>query len=175
MWERAEPLLPAPKPRRKGGRPPRGDREMLGAILYVLRTGLQWNALPRESGASTTVYERFRAWEREGFFPRLWAAGLAEYDELVGSDWEWRSLEGVLTTAPCGGAATGANPSDRGKRGTKRSTLSEGQGLPLAIVVAGANVADMKLAAPTLDAMVIARPEPPAERMQHRCLDAGDD
>lgn len=86
LWERAASLLPAPKPRPKGGRPPRSDREMLGAILYVLRTGLQWNALPREIGASTTMYDRFRAWERDGFFVRLWAAGLAEYEELVGID-----------------------------------------------------------------------------------------
>jgi putative transposase len=148
---------------------------MLGAMLYVLRTGLQWNALPREIGASTTVYDRFRAWEREGFFARLWAAGLAEYDELVGIDWEWLSLDGVMTKAPFGGAATGANPTDRGKRGTKRSTLCEGHGLPIAIVVAGANVPDMKLAAPTLDALVVARPAPTTAQPQHLCLDAGYD
>jgi putative transposase len=41
----------------------------------VLRTGMQWNALPRSIGASTTVYDRFRAWERDGFFARLWQAG----------------------------------------------------------------------------------------------------
>jgi len=148
---------------------------MLGAILYVLRTGLQWNALPRAIGASTTVYDRFRAWERDGFFTRLWAAGLAEYDELVGIDWEWLSLDGVMTKAPFGGAATGANPTDRGKRGTKRSTLCEGHGVPIAIVVAGANVPDMKLAAPTLDAVVVLRPQPTAEQPQHLCLDAGYD
>jgi putative transposase len=148
---------------------------MLGAMLYVLRTGLQWNALPREIGASTTVYDRFRAWERDGFFARLWVAGLTEYDELVGIDWEWLSLDGVMTKAPFGGAATGANPTDRGKRGTKRSTLSEGHGLPIAIVVAGANVPDMKLAAPTLDALVVERPDPTAAQPQHLCLDAGYD
>ena len=71
VWERAEPLLPAQKPHPKGGRPPRGNWQMLGAMLYVLRTGLQWNALPREIGASTTVYDRFRAWERAGVFARL--------------------------------------------------------------------------------------------------------
>jgi len=75
LWARAAPLLPAAKPHPKGGRPPRSDRAMLGAILYVLRTGMQWNALPRSIGASTTVYDRFRAWEREGFFTRLWQAG----------------------------------------------------------------------------------------------------
>jgi putative transposase len=175
VWERAQPLLPTPKPHPKGGRPRRDDRQMLGAILYVLRTGLQWNALPREIGASTTVYDRFREWERAGFFEQLWAAGLGEFDELVGIDWEWLSMDGVMTQAPFGGAATGANPTDRGKRGTKRSTLSEGHGLPMAIVVAGANVPDMKLAAPTLDALVVERPKPTAEQPQHLCLDAGYD
>ncbi len=175
VWARAKPLLPAPKPHPKGGRPRRDDRQMLGAMLYVLRTGIQWNALPREIGASTTVYDRFRAWERDGFFERLWAAGLQEFDELVGIDWEWLSMDGAMTKAPFGGAATGANPTDRGKRGTKRSTLCEGHGLPLAIEVAGANVPDMKLAAPTLDALVVERPAPTAEQPQHLCLDAGYD
>jgi putative transposase len=124
MWERAKVLVPPEPPRPKGGRPRRDDRQMLGAILYVLRTGIQWNALPREIGASTTVYDRFREWERAGIFEQLWAAGLSEFDELVGIDWEWQSLDGVMTKAPFGGAATGANPTDRGKRGTKRSTLA---------------------------------------------------
>jgi putative transposase len=152
---------------------------MLGAILYVLRTGLQWNALPRAIGASTTVYDRFRAWEQVGFFERLWAAGLGEFDELVGIEWEWQSLDGVMTKAPFGRAATagaegiGHNPTDRGKHGTKRSTLSEGHGLPLAVVVAGANVHDVKLAAPTLDAIVVARPAPSGKQPQHLCVDAG--
>lgn len=181
VWERAQPLLPPHQPHPKGGRPPRDDRQMLGAMLYVLRTGLQWNALPREIGASTTVYDRFRAWERDGFFERLWAAGLAEFDELVGIDWEWQSLEGVMTKAPFARAATAAtegfghNPTDRGKYGTKRSTLSEGHGLPLAVVVAGANVHDLKLAAPTLDAVVVERPTPTTALPQHLCLDAGYD
>ena len=47
-------------------------------------------------------------------------------------------------SAPFGGAATGANPTDRGKRGTKRSQLSDGRGMPLAVMVAGANRNDMR-------------------------------
>ncbi len=178
VWKRAEPLLPPPTPHPKGGRPPCDNRQMLGAMLYVLRTGIQWNALPRAIGASTTVYDRFRAWERDGFFARLWAGGLGEFDELVGIEWEWQSLDGVMTKAPFGRAATaeaegiGHNPTDRGKHGTKRSTLSDGHGLPLAVVVAGAYVHDIKLAAPTLDALIAARPAPTAEQPQHLCLDA---
>ena len=77
--------------------------------------------------------------------------------------------------SPFGGKATGPNPTDRGKCGTKRSVLTEGQGIPLAVVVAGANRHDMKLLADTLDAVVVERPEPTAEVPQHVCLDKGDD
>ena len=148
---------------------------MLSAILYVLRTGIQWNALPRELGACTTVYDRFRLWEQQGMFERIWQAGLQEYDELEGIAWEWQSMDGVMTKAPFGGAATGANPTDRGKRGTKRSQLSDGRGMPLAVVIDGANRTDMKLAEATLDSIMIARPTPTAEQPQHLCLDAGYD
>lgn len=181
LWARAQPLLPEPTPHPKGGRPRRDDREMLGAILYVLRTGIQWNALPRSIGASTTVYDRFRIWERDGFFTRLWAAGLSEFDELVGIDWAWLSMDGAMTKAPFAQAATaeaegiGRNPTDRGKPGTKRSLLSEGHGLPLAVAIAGANRTDMKLVVATLDALVIDRPPPTDDQPQGVCLDKGYD
>jgi putative transposase len=175
FWQRAEALIPVRTGKKKAGRPAKSDRQMLGAMLYVLRTGLQWNALPREVGASSTVYDRFRFWLAAGFFTRLWQAGLQEFDELAGLDWEWQSLDGAMTKAPFGGAATGPNPTDRGKRGTKRSTLSEGHGLPLALVVAGAHRHDMKLAGVTLDAVVVARPQPSAAAEQGLCLDAGYD
>jgi len=174
-WQRAEPLIPPREGKRKPGRPRQSDRAMLGAILFVLRTGIQWNALPREIGAGTTVYDRFRLWLDAGFFQRLWEAGLAEFDELVGIEWEWQSLDGAMTKAPFGRAATaeaegiGHNPTDRGKHGTKRSTLSEGQGVPVAMVVAAAHVHDTKLAAETLEGSVVTRPP----TTQHLCLDAG--
>jgi putative transposase len=172
LWKRVEPLIPERVSHAKGGRPPEDDRKMFTAIVYVLRTGIQWNALPRERGASTTAYNRFRLWEKQGFFTQLWQSGLQEFDELVGIDWEWQSMDGVMTKAPLGGNATGPNPTDRRKRGTKRSELSDGHGLPLAIAVDGANVHDNRLAAPTLDSIVIARKTPSEEAPQHLCLDA---
>ena len=93
----------------------------------------------------------------------------------MGIDWQWQSLDGVKTKAPLGGGATGANPTDRGKRGTKRSELSDGRGVPLAIAVAGANRHDMKLVEATWDHIMIERPEPSEEQPQHLCLDAGYD
>ncbi len=75
---------------------------------------------------------------------------------------------------PFGGAATSANPTDCGKRGTKYSPLSEGRGVPLAVVVvAGANRTDMMLTEETLDHLMVERPLPTEEKRQHLCLDAG--
>jgi putative transposase len=73
------------------------------------------------------------------------------------------------------GKKTGANPTDRGKTGVKRSVLTEGHGVPLGLVMAGAKRHDMKLLAPTLYSIVIERPEPTAEQPQGLCLDKGYD
>jgi len=151
------------------------DRQAFAAIVYVLRTGLQWNALPRQLGASSTVHDRFQEWEKAGLFKALWQAGLEEYDEVQGIQWEWQAVDGVMTKAPFGQGATGPNPTDRAKTGTKRSMLTDGAGIPLAIVVDGANRHDCKLLCATLDGIVIARPQPSQEQSQHLCLDAGYD
>ena len=59
---------------------------------------------------------------------------------------------------PDGGDLVGPNPTDRAKRGVKRSLHVEGDGGPLGIVVAGANRPDFQLLAATLDACVVGRP-----------------
>ena len=73
------------------------------------------------------------------------------------------------------GKKTGPNPTDRGKRGVKRSLLTEAQGVPVGVAVDGANRHDMMLVRPTLDSVVIARPEPNLEQPQGMCLDKGYD
>jgi putative transposase len=174
LWARVEPLIPPAPSHAKGGRTRVPDRPIFEAIVYVLRTGIQWNALPRELGASSTVHDRFQEWEEAGVFRQLWAVGLMDYDELQGIDWRWQALDGVMTKAPFGGAATGPNPTDRSKRGVKRSLLTDGAGIPLAVAVDGANRHDMKLVVATLDGVVIARPAPD-QTAQDLCLDAGYD
>lgn len=73
------------------------------------------------------------------------------------------------------GGKTGRNPTDRGKQGVKRSLLTEGQGVPVGLVVEGANRHDMKLVQATLESIVVARPEPTASSPQGMCLDKGYD
>ena len=175
LWARVQPLLPPPLPSLRGGRSRLDDRRVFSAIVYVLRTGCQWNALPKELCSSSTAHRRFQEWEAGGLFQRLWAEGLTEYDALQGIEWEWQAVDGAMTKSPFGGAATGANPTDRGKKGTKRSLQTDGRGIPLAIVVAGANRHDKVLLAATLDGLGVAQPEPSEEARQHLSLDRGYD
>ena len=73
------------------------------------------------------------------------------------------------------GKKTGPNPTDRAKTGTKRSLLTEANGVPVAIVVDGANRNDFKLARETLQSIPIKRPRPTRIAPQGLCLDKGYD
>ncbi len=181
LWERIEPLLPQPKSRYRGrgkhrkhigGRPAADRRKVMAGILYILRTGCQWNALPKEFGSGKTAHRYFQRWVRAGVFLRMWQAGLTEYDELKGVAWKWQAVDGAMTKAPLGGEKTGKNPTDRGKLGTKRSLLVDEQGVPLGLVVSGANSADSRLLAATLQAGPLDRPDPTTTE-QHLSLDKG--
>ena len=72
------------------------------------------------------------------------------------------------------GKKTGRNPTDRGKQGTKRSVLTDGNGIPLAAAVDGANTHDMRLVEETLKSIPIERPDP-NDVEQNLCMDKGYD
>jgi transposase len=125
FWRRAEALLPVRQrnadktyARKPGaGRKPKDPRLVFEAIVYVLRTGCQWKALPAERfGSASAIHARFLEWEQAGFFEALWKAGLAEYDEFEGIAWRWQSIDGAMMKAPLAQEAVGANPTDRGKK-----------------------------------------------------------
>ncbi len=105
LWWEIEPILlqtcPA-KPKKKLGRPRMSDRQAMNAIFYLLRTGCQWNALPRSLGAYSTVHDRFQQWREAGVFEALWREGLMQYEEQKGIQWEWQSMDGAMTKSPLG-------------------------------------------------------------------------
>jgi DDE family transposase len=76
---------------------------------------------------------------------------------------------------PLGGAATGPDPTNRGKLGTKRHVLSDRRGAPLGGVLSGANRTDMQLAEAVLDSVVVERPTPTGGHPPHLCQDKGFD
>jgi transposase len=72
LWELIEPLLPPKKPKLKGGRPAADDRKTLSGILFVLRSGVPWEMLPKEMGCSgMTRWRRLREWQSEGVWERI--------------------------------------------------------------------------------------------------------
>ncbi|MBI3302783.1 MAG: IS5 family transposase [Deltaproteobacteria bacterium] len=159
-----------------GGRPRVPDRQCADAIFYVLRTGCQWGALAAtDLCPHSTAHDRFQEWVAAGVFLKLWQAGVEQFAELKGLDWSWLSRGGARTKAPLGGEKTGPNPTDRAKSGGKRSLLTEGQGGPVGLVVAGANRPDLKVVKATVKSVVVKRPRPTKNRPQGRCLDKGYD
>ena len=101
----------------------------------------------------------------------LWKMGLIEYDRRKGIGWRWQSLDGAMTKAPLGGKKSGPNPTDRAKRGVKRSLLTEVRGIPIGLAVAGANRHDSQLVQGTLESIPIRRPTPTRTKPQHLFLD----
>jgi transposase len=110
LWQRIQPLLPRVRRSRQGGRPPLPQRQVLDGIFYVLRTGCQWKAVPAEFGSGSSLHRYFQRWQKRGLFLKLWQAALHEYDEEIGIDWEWQSLDGSMTKAPLGGKKDGEKP-----------------------------------------------------------------
>jgi transposase len=103
LWVEVQPLLPKEKEPGTNGRPVVPFRKVLDGILYVLRTGCQWKALPAEYGSGSTCHRRFQEWVRRGVFRRLWVKLLERYDDLRGIRWEWQSLDSLTVKAPLGG------------------------------------------------------------------------
>ena len=73
LWSKIEPLLPPHPPRLKGGRPRVPDRSALTGILFVLRTGIPWEYLPKEMGCGSgmTCWRRLRGWQAAGVWQQL--------------------------------------------------------------------------------------------------------
>ena len=125
FWERVEKLIPQQerdkdktyKRKEGGGRKPMQPRRVFEGIIYVLRTGCQWKALPKERfGSPSSIHGYFTRWMNAGFFLALWCAGLAEYDDMEGIAWQWQSIDGAMVKAPMALETTGRNPTDRGKK-----------------------------------------------------------
>ena len=106
LWKQIEPLLPERKAHPLGCHNPRvPDRDAMNAILFVLRTGCQWNALDATGICScSSAYRRFREWADASVFDAFWRRALTRYDGLKGIDWSWLSMDGAMTKAPVAGS-----------------------------------------------------------------------
>jgi transposase len=114
LWALLEPVLRVDKPRKKPGRPRRGDRDIFDGLVWLARTGSQWSRLPAEFGPKSTVHERFSEWVATGKLARAWGVLLREYDGALGLDWAWQAADGCIVKAPFGKRGIRARRKRRG-------------------------------------------------------------
>ncbi len=138
-------------------------------ILYDLLTGIPWRLLPPQFWPPYTLFDQFQLWSAAGVFECLWEQALLTDDAEVGISWTWPAMDGALTKAQLGDEVTVPNPTDHAKSGGKRSLLTDGNGIPIAVVLAPANRHDVNLFKATLEARRIL----PPVTSQHLGLDKG--
>ena len=120
----------------------------------MLRTGARWADLPRRYGAASTCHARLQRWQAAGVWQRLWQAILTLLDAGGALDWSLAHLDGTFVPAKRGGAAVGLTR--RGK-GSKLMAVVDHQGLPIGLLVASAQEAELSLAGPTLATIRVPR------------------
>ena len=129
LWERLQPLLPPPPPRRFRfpGRKPLDYRKILTGILFVLKTGIAWDDLPAElgCGCGKTCRHYLQLWHQAGVWRQLHALLLAELNGADQIDWKRALIDASFAKAPEGGEDTGPNPTDRGKSGSKHHLMTD--------------------------------------------------
>ena len=105
LWAIVEPLLPSEPPRPKGGRPRVPDRAALTGIIFVLKSGIPWEMLPREMGCGSgvTCWRRLRDWQEAGVWDRLHRTLLDRLGDAGRIDWDRVSLDSARVPAKRGG------------------------------------------------------------------------
>lgn len=127
------------------------DRIVFDKLIQVLVLGAAYEKIADTTCSATTIRRRRDEWIAAGIFAELEQISLESYDRYCGLELEDLAVDGCLVKAPCGGEASGRSPVDRGKQGTKRSVVTERQGVPVGTVIAPANRHDSPLLRPTLE------------------------
>src|SRR5215216_6532082 len=126
------------------------DRVVFEHVIAALVHGSGYERIASRGCSDATIRRRLKEWAAAGLSEQVHALALAAYDRMLGLELDDLAVDGCVTKAPGGGEVAGRSPVDRGKGGLKRSVATEGTGLPLHLVSAGANRHDAPLLEPTL-------------------------
>jgi transposase len=104
LWETIEPLIPPEPPKPRGGRPRVPDRAALTGIIFVLKSGIPWEMMPKEMGcgSGSTCWRRLRDWEEAGVWRKLHRVLLDRLGEADEIDWSRASLDSASVAAKRG-------------------------------------------------------------------------
>ena len=149
---------------------------MFEHVVAALVHGSGYERIASAGCSDRTIRRRLHEWAAAGLSEHVHALALRAYDRMIGLDLEDLAVDGCLTKAPSGGEVAGRSPVDRGKQGLKRSVVTDGGGIPLHLVSAGANRNDSPLLGATLaglDKLDHLDRDPPESVLVH--LDRGYD
>jgi transposase len=132
LWETIEPLLPPEPPKPQGGRPRIDDRAALTGIVFVLKSGIPWEMLPKEMGCGSgmTCWRRLKEWHEAGVWERLHRVLLERLGEADQIDWERASLDSASIPAKRGVQRPERIRQIKERRG-RSATLSRTEGVSL--------------------------------------------
>jgi transposase len=139
------------------------DGVIFDKLVQVLVFGCAYERIADEECSASTLRRRRDEWIGSGAMEKLREMVLEAYDRIIGLEVSDIAVDCCITKAPCGGERAGRSPVDRGKRGIKRSTVVDANGIPLGTVTAPANRHDSPLLGETLDTLEVLGPLP--ERM----------
>jgi transposase len=126
------------------------DRVVFEHVIAALVHGSGYERIATPGCSDRTIRRRVQRWAAAGVMEQLHTLALAAYERMIGLDLDDLAVDGCITKAPNGGEVAGRSPVDRGKQELKRSVLTEGAGLPVHVVAAGANWHDAVLLELTL-------------------------
>ena len=121
LWDEIAPLLPAERPKPKGGRPRIPDRACLKGIIFVLRSGMAWNLLPAEFGCGSGVscWRRLRDWTQSGVWDKLKCRILNKLGNRGKIDWSRAIVDSASFRAVFGGLTQARIRPTGGKRAAR--------------------------------------------------------
>ena len=125
LWEQILPVLHDLDPEPRTGRPRVDQRKALDGLIYQMRSGVQWNQLPKEFGDDSSIHRTFQRWIKRGVLERIWANLVEACDELGAVNWVWQSADASMSKARFGGIMSDRIPQIVRKMGRKRAFWSK--------------------------------------------------
>jgi transposase len=144
-WAEIAPLIPPAKP--GGNKRSVNLREVMNGLMYILSTGCQWRAIPKDLAPHSTIYDYFDRWQWDGTLERIHQALFIKYREQASRDASPTAAvidAQSVKSAEKGGARIDPHGYDAGKKvkGKKRHLLVDTEGLVLHAIATAADVQD---------------------------------